>query len=70
MECYREQIKKKGFDSCIGCIGCKMKTRVPFHLDELLPKLPDYDEICRKENTYRDKMAHDYNHRLNIVYRV
>ena len=33
------------------CTGCKLKTRVPCHLDELLPKLPDYDEICRKENT-------------------
>ena len=29
-----------------------------------------YDEICWKENTYRDKMAHDCNHMYNIVYRV
>ena len=48
-------------------MGRKLKTRVPCHPGELLPKLPDYDEVRKREKTYREKMAHDYNHRNKVV---
>ena len=40
---------------------------MPRHLDELLPKLTENDELCRREKTYREKMAQDYDHRHKVV---
>lgn len=50
-------------------MGRKLKTRVPCHPDELLPKLPHYDQLCRREKTYGEKMAQDYryDHRHKVV---
>ena len=50
-------------------MGRNLKTRVPCHPDELLPKLLDYDELCEREKKYREKMAQDYryDHRHKVV---
>ena len=64
---YRDTPQANGYSPAQLSMGRKLKTRVPCHPDELLPKLPDYDEVRKREKTYREKMAHDYNHRHRVV---
>ena len=43
--------------SCITEHESHTKNSSARHPDELLPKMPDYDELCRREKKYREKMA-------------
>ena len=43
--------------SCITEHESHTKNASARHPDELLPKIPDYDELCRREKKYREKMA-------------
>ena len=49
--------------------GSQTKNSSTCHPDELLPKMTDYDELCRREKKCREKMAQDYryDHRLKVV---
>ena len=47
-------------------MGRKLRSRAPCHPDELLPRIPDYDELCRHERRYREKMEQHYNHRHRV----
>ena len=47
----------KGVFSCITEHESHTKNSSARHPDKLLPKMPDYDELCRREKKYREKMA-------------
>ena len=63
---YRDTSLANGYSPAQLRMGHKLKTRVPCHPDELLPKLPDYNQACRNEKKYRGKIAHNYNHRHRV----
>ena len=45
----------------------KLTTRVPCHLNELKPRLPDYKLVSNKEKAHRDKMKAEYDRRHRVV---
>ena len=63
---YRDTSLANGYSPAQLSMGRKLKTRVPCHPDELLPKLPDYNQVCRNEKKYRGKIVHNYNHRHRV----
>ena len=60
---YRDNPLHNGYSPAQLSMGRKLRSRVPCHPDELLPRIPDYDELCRHKRRYREKMEQNYNHR-------
>lgn len=64
---YRNTPLHNGYSPAQLNMGRKLKTRIPCHPDELIPKLPDYVKLYQREREYREKQAKDYNHRHRVV---
>ena len=54
---YQDAPLPNGYSPAQLSMGRKLKTRVPCHPNELLPKLPDHDKLRKREKKYREKMA-------------
>ena len=54
---YRDTPLPNGYSPAITEHESHTKNSSACHVDELLPKMPDYDELCRREKKYREKMA-------------
>ena len=48
-------------------MGRLLKTRVPIHPEELIPRLPDLDLVRKREKEYRATMAANYDRRHAVV---
>ena len=64
---YRDTPLHNGYSPAQLSMGRKLRSRVPCHPDGLLPRIPDYDELCRHERRYREKMEQNYNRRHRVV---
>nr|XP_039271207.1 uncharacterized protein K02A2.6-like [Styela clava] len=64
---YRNTPLHNGYSPSQLSMGRKLKTRVPCHPDELIPKVPEYSKLCQREREYRSKMTNDYNRRHRVV---
>ena len=64
---YRNTPLHNGYSPAQLNMGRKLKTRVPIHPDELIPKVPDSKIVRKRERQYRDMMAQTYNRRHRVV---
>ena len=48
-------------------MGRRLKTRVPIHPDELMPRPPDLDLVRKREKQCRATMAANFDHRHAVV---
>ena len=64
---YRNTPLHNGYSPAQLAMGRSLKTRVPVHPSELLPKLPDYTLVRKREREYREKLASNYDQRHRVV---
>ncbi|PFX32429.1 hypothetical protein AWC38_SpisGene2709 [Stylophora pistillata] len=55
-----------GYSPAQLSMGRKLRTRIPCHVDELLPQTPDHDQVKKKEREYRTKIKSYYDHRHRV----
>lgn len=64
---YRDSPSHHGHSPAELSMGRKLCTRVTHHPDELKPKIPEHDQITKKERVYSTKTKFDYDHRHRVV---
>ena len=64
---YRNTPLQNGYSPAQLNMGRKLKTRVPIHPDELIPKIPDSPIVRKRERQYRDMVTQTYNRRHRVV---
>ncbi|XP_014668932.1 PREDICTED: uncharacterized protein K02A2.6-like [Priapulus caudatus] len=64
---YRNTPLHNGYSPAQLSMGRKLRTRIPCHPDELLPKLPDYVSLQKREIIYRERISRNYDRKHRVV---
>ena len=64
---YRNTPLHNGYSPAQLSMGRRLKTRVPIHPEELIPRLPHLDLVRKREKEYRATMAANYDRRHAVV---
>ena len=64
---YRNTPLHNGYSPAQLSMWPRLKTRVPIHPEELIPRLPDLDLVRKREKEYRATMAANCDRRHAVV---